>query len=205
MKCWICGKQATTTKPISDGFSIYSPSPTKYRRCYCEACLEETQRKEKEERETYVKLKKREMFRRAVDLLENQHTDMYEYKEAIEVVRDFLEDNVDKFDSSYEILAAIILVQNRIYCKMQYRVGRYQVDFLLPDLYVALEIDGERHKHRKEYDTDRDKEIKKLLGVHWSIVRIPTEHLDKNAKKLPQAINKVLEFRETDHVNWRTL
>ena len=152
-----------------------------------------------------IKLKKREMFRKACDLLENQNTNMYEYREAIDVVHDFLEDNVDKFDSSYEVLTAIILVHNRIYSKMQYKVGRYQVDFLLPDLLVALEIDGERHKHKKEYDSVRDKAIKKQLGEHWEIIRIPTEHLDKNAKKIPEAINKVLEYRETNHINWRAL
>ena len=145
------------------------------------------------------------MFRKAVELLEKQHTDMYEYQEAIEVVSDFLEDNVDKFDSSYEVLTAIVLVQNRIYSKMQYRVGKYQVDFLLPDLLVVLEIDGERHRHKKDYDSVRDREIKKTLGPHWEIIRIPTERLDTNAKKIPEAIDKVLEYRETNHINWREL
>ena len=205
MNCWRCGETATTTRQINDGIMIYSPSPTKYRRCYCDKCLEEVIREEAEERKLYIKLKKREMFRKAVNLLENQHTDMYEYKEAIEVVHDFLEDNVDKFDSSYEVLTAIILVHNRIYAKMQYRIGKYQVDFLLPDLLVVLEIDGERHKHKKDYDSARDKFIKETLGPYWEIIRISTEHLDKNAKKIPKAIDKVLEYRETNHINWRAL
>lgn len=205
MKCWICGETATKTKPIYDGFAWHTPKLSESRRCYCDKCFKETQTKETEERKLYIKLKKREMFRKACDLLENQNTNMYEYREAIDVVHDFLEDNVDKFDSSYEVLTAIILVHNRIYSKMQYKVGRYQVDFLLPDLLVVLEIDGERHKHKKEYDSVRDKAIKKQLGEHWEIIRIPTEHLDKNAKKIPEAINKVLEYRETNHINWRAL
>lgn len=205
MNCWICGETATTTKLIHDGFTIVRPDLSEYRRCYCESCLKKVQATESEERKTYIKLKKREMFRKACDILENQHTNMYEYQEAIEVVREFLENNVDKFDSSYEVLTAIVLVHNRIYSKMQYKIGRYQVDFLLPDYMVALEIDGERHKHRKDYDSVRDKRIKKLLGEHWEIIRIPTEHLDKNAKKIPEAIDKVLEYRETDHINWRAL
>ena len=205
MKCWICGETATTTRPVNDGFSVYSPSPSKYRRCYCENCMKEVLAKESEERKLYIKLKKREMFRRAVKLLEEQHTDMYEYKEAIEVVEEFIDDSPDKFDSSYEVLTAIILVQNRIHSKMQYRVGKYQVDFLLPDLLVVLEIDGERHKHKKDYDSVRDKEIKRMLGPHWEIIRIDTDNLDKNAKKIPEAIDKVLEYRETNHINWRAL
>ena len=172
---------------------------------FSKKCLKEIEKKESDERKLYIKLKKREMFRKAVNLLEKQHTDMYEYREAIEVVRDFMEDNVDKFDSSYEVLTAIVLVQNRIYSKMQYRVGKYQVDFLLPDLLVVLEIDGERHKHRKDYDSVRDKAIKKQLGPHWEIIRIDTDNLDKNAKKIPDAINEVLKYRETNHINWRAL
>lgn len=205
MKCWICGKPATKTRPINDGFGWIEPPLSNYRRCYCDNCYNEFEQKELEERKLYIKLKKREMFRKAVHLLENQRTDMYEYKEAIEVVQNFIEDNVDKFDSSYEVLAAIVLVQNRIYSKMQYKVGKYQVDFLLPDLLVVLEIDGERHKHRKEYDNVRDKEIKKMLGPHWEIIRIDTDNLDKNAKKIPEAIEKVLQYRETNHINWREL
>ena len=205
MNCWICGKTATKTMPVYDGFGFYEPELSTYRRCYCDKCFKEVESTESEERKLYIKLKKREMFRKAVKLLESQNTNMYEYKEAIEVVEDFLEDNVDKFDSSYEVLTAIVLVHNRIYSKMQYRVGSYQVDFLLPDLLVVLEVDGERHKHRKDYDSVRDKEIKKILGPHWEIIRISTEHLDKNAKKIPDAINKVLEYRETNHINWRAL
>lgn len=205
MNCWICGKTATKTRPVFDGFGWITPELSEYHRCYCDECFKEIEKKESEERKLYIKLKKREMFRKAVNLLEKQHTDMYEYREAIEVVRDFMEDNVDKFDSSYEVLTAIVLVQNRIYSKMQYRVGKYQVDFLLPDLLVVLEIDGERHKHKKDYDSVRDKAIKKQLGPHWEIIRIDTDNLDKNAKKIPDAINEVLKYRETNHINWRAL
>ena len=205
MKCWICGDTATTTKQVYDGFCFITPSLTEYRRCYCDRCLKELEREENEERELYVKLKKRQMFRRACDILEGQHTNMYEYQEAIDVVHDFLEDNVDRFDSSYEVLTAIVLVHNRIYSKMQQKVGKYQVDFVLPDLMVVLEIDGERRKQRKDYDSVRDKAIKKELGPYWEIIRIPTEHLDKDAKKIPKAIDKVIEYRETNHINWRSL
>lgn len=205
MNCYICGKQATETRPYFNGYSWSMPKLSKYRRCYCKECLEAEEEKTTEEHKLYIKLKKREMFRKAVKLLEDQHTDMYEYKEAIEVVRDFLEDNPDKFDSSYEVLTAIVLVQNRIHAKMQYKVGKYQVDFLLPDKFVVLEIDGERHKHKKCYDSVRDQEIKKLLGSQWEIIRIPTDRLDTDAKKIPKAIDKVLEYRETNHINWREL
>jgi len=205
MKCWICGKEATRTKLVFDGKFWDEPKLSEKRRCYCDKCFKEFEQKESEERKLYIKLRKREMVRKAVNLLEKQNTNMYQYKEAIEVVQDFIEANPDKIDSSYEALTAIILVHNRIYSKMQYKVGKYQVDFLLPDLMVVLEIDGDRHKHKRDYDSIRDKEIKKMLGEYWEIIRIPTENLDQNAKKIPRAINKVLEYRETNHINWRKL
>lgn len=203
MKCWVCGKPATTTRPTLKKGYWETPEVSEYVRCYCEECLKEVVNTENRERELYVKLKKRGMFIRACKRLENQDTNMYEYKEAIEVVQEFVENNPDKFDSSYEVLAAIVLVHNRIHCKMQYKVGKYQVDFLLPDQLIVLEIDGERHRRRKDYDSARDRFIKKELGPHWEVIRIRTENLDKDAKKIPEAIENVLEYRETNHINWR--
>ena len=183
-------------------------SPEKYRHMFVAIAIN-VQRKwkprKKEERELYIKLKKREMFRKAVRILEKQDTKMYDYKDAIEVVEEHVENHPDKFDSSYEVLAAIVLVHNRIYSKMQYKIGRYQVDFLLPELFVVLEIDGERHVHKKAYDTKRDIQLQQMLGDGWDIIRIKTDYLDKDAKKLPDAIRKVVEHRQTGKVNWRQL
>lgn len=206
MKCWICGGEATETRVIEyDGLSMVPKDLSPYTRCYCKKCREEVDEKEKRERTLYIRLKKHEMFLKACNILEKQHTNMYEYKEAIEAVEEFVEERPDKFDSSYEVLAAIVLVHNRIYCKMQYKVGSYQVDFCLPELGVILEIDGERHQYKKKQDSERDKFIKKELGPGWDIIRIKTDYLDQNAKKLPTAINKVIDYRETGRVNWRAI
>ena len=206
IKCWECGEPATDTRvTVNDGGTFIHMEVSPYYRCYCDKCKKRLDEEEAQERELYIKLKKREMFKKACNILEAQNTKMYDYKEAIEVVREHIEKHPDKFDSSYEVLAAIVLVHNRIYSKMQYKVGRYQVDFLLPELFVVLEIDGERHRNRKAYDTKRDIYLQKTLGDGWDIIRISTDHLDKDAKKLPQAIQKVIEHRQTGKVNWRQL
>lgn len=198
MKCWICGKEATETRVIHAEYGTVVNVPcSEYVRCYCSECRKAVDEKEKSDHETYIRLKKHEMFLSAVGRLEAQNTNMYEYKEAIEVVEDFLNQNIDRFDSSYEILAAIVLVQNRIYSKSQYKIGPYQVDFLLPDKKVVLEIDGERHKHRKKHDSTRDLYIMKELGLDWNVLRISTELLDMNAKRLPSAIDKAIKYRTT--------
>ena len=204
MKCWRCGKEATRTRVVKrDDTGFYERPMSKYVRCYCDACAEYTKQKEKEDRELYIKLKKREMFLRACDILEQQNTNMYAYKEAIEAVEEVISEKPDKFDSSYEVLAAIVLVHNRIYSKMQFKVGRYQVDFLLPEFKAVLEIDGDRHEHRKGHDSVRDEKIRNMLGPGWEVIRIPTDRLDENAKKLPEAIRKVLQYKKTGRVDWR--
>lgn len=208
--CWNCNTVINECDAYFYEFSQYlGEEPIKmelpYGRKYCKDCFEKIQKQEAIDFETYIKLKKQVMFKKACRLMEKQSIKMYDYKEAIEVVENFLTKNPDKFDSSYEVLAAIILVNNRIYSKMQYKIGRYQVDFLLPEIGVVLEIDGERHKHHKQYDSNRDKFIKKELGYGWDIVRIKTEYLDMNAEKLVDAINAVVEYRETNHIPWRKL
>ena len=203
MKCWVCGGEATRTRKHFDVVRYYNSSawfaeevkPNKYRRCYCDKCMNQIEEQEAREAAEFIRLKKKRMFLTACATLEKQNTDMYAYKDAIDVVEDFVSRKPDKFDSSYEMLSAIVLVHNRIHAKAQQKVGRYQVDFLLPDLQCVLEIDGDRHKHRKEHDRKRDKAIKEILGVDWEVIRIKTEYLDQNAKALPKAINEILATR----------
>lgn len=196
MKCWICGKEATKTRMIgtNDGFSIRPFSDYK-QRCYCEECFSAVMEQRSKDLKEYARLKKKVMFERAVDLLEHQNLDLYKFREAIKAVEDYAAEQPDKFDSAYEMIAAIMLIQNRVRCKPQYKVGKYQVDFLLLDEYIVLEIDGERHKHRKDYDSERDKAIKAELGEEWEIIRIKTDYIDKHADRLVEAVRRVAESR----------
>lgn len=205
MKCWECGAEATTTR-IEYERTLYSPDtgawvrgevkPSKYHRCYCEQCMKRIKEQEQSENAEYIRLKKRRMFLKSCEILESQHTDMYDYREAIDVVEEHITEHPDKYDSAYEALTAIVLVHERINTKMQQKVGRYQVDFVLPNLFVILEIDGDRHKHRKSYDNKRDNAIKAAVGEPWEIIRINTEYLDQNAKALPKAIKEVIKHRK---------
>ena len=206
MKCWVCGKEATRSRldmMPNLGLEKAKRAKSEWYRCYCEACFKDTQSTETAERKEYIRLKKREMFRKACSTLEKQNVNMYKYRDAILAVEEVLKEKPDNFDSSYEVLAAIILVQNRIYAKMQFKIGGYQVDFLLPDEHVVLEIDGDRHRERKGYDSARDKYITRMLGSDWQVIRIPTELLDRNASRIPEAISRVQDYRDTKHINWR--
>ena len=199
IKCWECGKPATVKHKIKvnrGGFNELEVAPHQERwRCYCEECNAIVSDRIKGIKEEYVRLKKAVMFENAIGIIEGQNLNIYDYKEAIEAIKCYAEENPDKFDSADEIVAAIILVHNRVHCKPQYPVGRYRVDFLLPDEFVVLEIDGDRHKHKKYTDSERDKEIKAILGFNWEIIRIDTELIRSNAKELVKAIRKIFEYR----------
>lgn len=198
IKCWCCGRKATKTSRKSNYLS------ERYR-CYCSDCFRIVTETDEHENDLYVYLKHKRMLLSALTLMEDQKLNMYKYKEAIEVISDHLEQNPDKYDSSYEVLAAIILIQARIHIKPQYVIGRYHVDFFLPDMNIILEIDGDRHKGKAGQDSKRDAAIKNLMDRKVDIIRIKTEYLDENAQRLPQAIKKVHKYHCEGKVNWKEL
>lgn len=205
MKCWICGKEASVTmvsEYLGKGW-ISHKSPAKYYRCYCDECCEAVKEQQKINNAEYVRLKKMQMFENAMSKLETQHIDLYKLRPAIDKVEEYVLNNPDKFDSSYEIIAAIVLIDAGIQFQMQKRILRYQVDICIPSHKIIVEIDGDRHQHKKDYDSERDQAILNEIGYDWQIVRIKTEYLDQKATKLITAIDQVVKYRTTGKVNWR--
>ena len=195
LKCWRCGKAADTRKLTTNGLTFVEAPHQERWRAYCNECNAIVKQEQADMKAEYVRLKKAVMLETAIEKLEGQRLNIYDYKEAIEAVREYVEEQPDKFDSSYEMMAAIVLINDKVHIKPQTKVGKYSVDFLLPEELVVLEIDGERHKNKKYYDSQRDKAIKQALGQNWEIIRIGTELLDKDAKSLLKAIRKVFEYR----------
>lgn len=201
VKCWTCGKAATITKGrvekefLEFGSRIRSTEPNRHYRCYCQECYDKKMSELESDKRTYKILKKKMMFESAVENLEKQSLLLWKYKEAIDTVEQYNLENLDKFDSSYEIITAIILIHNEVKTNVHYKVGDAEIDFLLPDMCVALEIDGGLHKNRKDKDEVRDYYLKKELGPDWEIIRIKTSYLDKHADRLMAAIGKTLSVR----------
>lgn len=202
--CWRCGKPASETRRITlEGRDVKMFPITPYVRCYCDECREVEDKREANIREKYNLLKRQLMLIKACDMLEDQWVHMYDYRPAIRKISKYINDYPDTFDSSYEVLAAIILVHNKIRVKMQYPIDKFRVDFLLPDEKVVLEIDGEFHRYQKHYDKVRDMKIKRILGDDWKIVRIHTGMLDKDVGILIDALNAVTEYRKTGKIEFR--
>ena len=212
MKCWVCGKEgADCTRDITAEYKLFYEIPVRktvkneHQRCYCEKCYKETMKRLAQENELFTKLKRKRTFEHAIDKMERQQINFCEYEEAIKTVEEYNLENDGKFDSSEEIMAAIVLIHNHYHIKPQAKVGSYQVDFMFPEDFIILEIDGIHHKLKKNYDTQRDKAIKEKLGNEWQIVRIPSDLIDEDVTKLPKAIENVLDYRDTGKVHWRNL
>ena len=202
IKCWTCGKRATITKGryskelLEYGARVMSTEPNRHYRCYCQECFDKKTSEYEADKKAYKILQKKMMFESAIENLERQDLLLWNYKDAIDTVEQYNLENLDKFDSSYEIIAAIILIHNKIQTKVHYKIAGAEVDFLLTDLCVALEIDGYQHKHRKDKDEVRDYFVKRELGQDWEVIRIKTDYLDKHADRLVSAINRTISARE---------
>lgn len=214
-KCWICGKEnamhsyetdiwlsddeltdliSTRNKLVRD--AIYDKHKDVSRRMFCDACFTKIKAEHSNDKKEYLHYKKKLMLERAVRSLEKQALDIYRYKDIIEDLWEYIQEQPEKFDSSYEMIAAIILIENEIKSKMQYKVGKYRVDFLIPEHKIVLEIDGDMHENTLYKDNNRDIELRRILGADWETVRIGTKYLDQNAKALPDAMFAVKEEKQ---------
>jgi len=174
--CWECGKEPET--------NVYG------RRNWCKKCHEKHTKTKQVNLDKYMLLRMKLMHDRALRIIENQRfpVDLLDYKEASKVVFDRAIKDLQVFDSAHEMVAVMELLRNKIMTKLKVRIGNHKPDILLPDEKIVLEIDGFLHKHRKKADKVRDVEMRKELGCEWEVVRIPTEYIEMNIKKLVDAI-----------------
>lgn len=189
--CWECGR-----KEAKEHFNLFSQEGDMrfpilkdiHQREYCEECFQRIAEEQAKDKTDYIRLKQKLMFERALVMFERQGADIYEYREAISAVQEHVAKNPEKYQSSHEILTAIVLVENELQVKVQCPIGQYRVDFLIPRLKVVLEIDGYMHDYRTGYDSNRDIAIRQALGKDWETVRIPTKYIEQNAELLVEAI-----------------
>lgn len=198
MKCWYCGNESdyvrqTTYTDVGKKFGNSIEKDFSNYRAYCVECKRKHDEETKSDKESYAILKKKVMFERALELLEAQGCEMEKIRNSAIMTQKYLYTHIDKFDSADEIIAAIILISRGVKIQPQAKVGKYQVDFMLPDLEVVLEVDGYTHKARKKYDSQRDAEIREKLGEGWEVVRISTNALETKAIKIIEAIPTLKE------------
>jgi len=79
-------------------------------------------------------------------------------------------------------------------------VGNYIVDFYCKDLFLAIEIDGDTHIYRYDYDDERQKELEKL-GVKF--LRFDDIEVKKNMSNVLRVIADWIEKNKpTPYPSW---
>lgn len=191
MKCWECGNEGVKQFDLKQADWLGDKKLGYWhvsQRWYCEECFDRISQERKMDRTEYIRLKKKLMHERAVRMLERQELDLYEYKEALDAVREVSIENPNWFDSAHEMVAATIITSNELMVKHHHVIDGCEVDFFIPELKAVLEVDGELHKYSVNKDYKRDIKIRQALGSEYEVVRVGTKYLEENAELLVEAI-----------------
>ena len=180
-KCWICGADIVKSYPSTDIMSA-------------RFCREHWLQNTKEHRQIvhdYLILKMKVMHERALRIMEKAGCSMAQYKRAAYAVLRHAQENPEKYKSSHEMVAAVVMLAYGADFEMNYKIGRSIVDIFIPDWDVVVEIDGETHEGKELQDSNRDVRIRQTLGKEWEIIRIPTKYIEQSPDRLPEAIQKM--------------
>lgn len=178
------------------GTPVYSWSYISGTQYTCKDCRTELVRQIREEGNGISTDKKQKKLENAIKRI-SKVTDIKPYEDAISLVSQNLSTS-GWYQSTEEIMVALELIHRDVKAFHQVKVFDYSVDFILPDMKVALEIDGKIYhgKDRLDYERIRDEVISNKLGEDWEIIRISTDNINKNVTRLIVGINAVLKRRK---------
>lgn len=174
------------------GEIIRKPQYSRKRNYICDYCKGLIKKKEKIVLEHLdgVETKEERRFRKAVENIEKQVKNFKAYEKAIEVAKT----RQGRYGSIPEAMVAIELIKNKHKIIPQQRVGKYRVDFVIPEIKLVVEVDGKIfHQNNREKAYDRDAAIQIALGTGWKIIHIPAELVAKRITRLETAIRTMLE------------
>lgn len=123
-------------------------------------------------------------------------SDLKYYDVAVDKVRKgFSRKNY--YQSTEEIMVALELLRRGFVVYHQTEIATFHVDFLIPELSVVLEVDGEPfHATNKAKSEMRDYLIETCLGDGYKVVHIPTKYINKDVTKIVYAIKELLKKAE---------
>lgn len=122
-------------------------------------------------------------FDKAVKEIKKQVSNFSKYERSVEIARTRLYE----YDSVPEAMVAIELLRLRYKIIPQQKIGKYRVDFLLPDEKIVIEVDGSIY-HARNKSSDREAVIQISLGFDWKIIHISAELIAKDIGKLKKCI-----------------
>ena len=189
LTCWYCKEVEVSEQKKLDN-----------KRFFHDECKIKFDEKKRERLAEYVRLKVGIMHERALRLMEQQGLLLENYFDESGAVLEKAFEEPSKFASAPEMMVAMELLRNETRFKPEFKVGSRRVDFLIPELKVALEIDGHLHQYKPVKDSYRDNEILHELNkeeIGWEVIRIPTERVEQNLTKLLPAIKSLYNYRQS--------
>jgi len=144
----------------------------------------------KNELHRLTKLKRLDDTRR---LIIKQGNDIEKYEKAITVISKYF-DRKTWFQSIPEMATGLELIRCKLRFNTQVKVGKYRVDFILPDQKVALEIDSFYHHLNmeiEEKDEVKDILVLEALGQGWEYIHIEDKLLKTNIRGLIPELKRI--------------
>ena len=172
-------------------YRIYSRKKT-YACKRCSIRVKEKERIVQEAKEPAVFSKHERRFLRAAAEVKAKERRPGEYDKAIEAAAKRL----DRYDSIPEAMVAIELLRLGYKIIPQQKIGRYRVDFVIPEEKIALEVDGELYHRTNQRAMERELLIQYALGEDWRIIHIPSEMIAESIRKLRPCIKRALKLNE---------
>ena len=170
------------------GTHILKTQYSRKRNYVCSYCKNTIKKKEKLafEQITGTETTAERRFKKAVANIEKQVRDFDKYENAIRIAKT----RIEKYGSIPEAMVAIELLKNKYRIIPQQKIGKYRVDFALPDIKRVIEVDGALY-HKNINKGDREATIQLSLGASWKTLHIPAELIAKDIRKLRKIIETI--------------
>ena len=92
-----------------------------------------------------------------------------------------------------------VLKERQVYVlkfRRQHSVGPYILDFYCPELKLAIELDGESHAIREEYDEQRTDYLFRVAGI--TVLRFENRVVFEDLERIIEEIGEKIAASKTD-------
>ena len=118
--------------------------------------------------------------------------DMSKY---VKPVKERVMNGIDNFSSMPEVVVAIQMERIGLKYETQKDIAGKKADFVIPEIKIILEIDGELYHTDEDKSFLRDRQIMAVVGEEWEIVHIHTEEVPMYTWNLREALPFVVTQR----------
>lgn len=146
-------------------------------------------------------IKKMEMIDKAQKELEKRTGKMKSFKPKRDMsryakpVKERVMSGIDNFSSIPEAVVAIQMERISLKYETQKDIASKKADFIIPEIKIILEIDGELYHTDEDKSFLRDRQIMAVVGEEWEIVHINTKEIPMYTWNLKEALPFIVTQR----------